>query len=129
MTEIFYTHRTRDGLKARIICNDRIGNGGNTSVVALVLSEIYNKESVYSYDASLSYYGGLRESPLDLFEYSFWQDVLVDTPILVKSYEQDAWLPRHFAKYEDNVVHFWLDGRTSHTTKVTVSAGFAKLKF
>lgn len=44
-----------------------------------------------------------------------WSRVEVDTKILV-SLDGKNWLKRHFAKYENNVVYAWADGRDSWTT-------------
>ena len=45
-----------------------------------------------------------------------WIKVEVDTPILVREYEDHEWERRHFAKYEDGVVYAWAGGETSWTT-------------
>ena len=42
-----------------------------------------------------------------------WLKVAVDTPILVKQYEQDKWEKRHFAYFKDERVYAWLCGETS----------------
>lgn len=42
-----------------------------------------------------------------------WSKVPVDTPILVRDSQDDEWLRRHFAKFEDGVVYAWDDGKTS----------------
>lgn len=42
-----------------------------------------------------------------------WSKVEVDTPILVKHYEDENWVKRHFAKYEYGDVFAWIDGITS----------------
>lgn len=47
------------------------------------------------------------EPPVD------WSKVAVDTPILVKDYEEGEWVRRHFAKYENNTVYTWSAGSTS----------------
>lgn len=47
------------------------------------------------------------EPPVD------WSKVAVDTPILVRDIESDAWTRRYFAKYEDNTVYAWDGGTTS----------------
>ena len=47
------------------------------------------------------------EPPVD------WSMVPVDTPILVRSAEEHAWIHRYFAKYENGSVYAWTDGRTS----------------
>lgn len=50
------------------------------------------------------------ETPVD------WSKVAVDTPILVRDEENDRWLRRHFAKYENNLFFAFGDGKTSFTT-------------
>ena len=47
------------------------------------------------------------EPPVD------WSKVAVDTPILVRDSEEEAWTKRHFAKYENETVYAWSGGRTS----------------
>lgn len=108
MTNPIYTHRTRDGHRARIICTDVKNN-----VYPVVAAIEYDAgEVVERYTKTLQYdiYG---ESDLDLFEYS-WSDVAIDTPIWVAN-SAGIWFPRHFAKYEGDKVFAWVNGRTSHT--------------
>ena len=53
---------------------------------------------------------------IDIAEYLSivdWSKVAVDTPILVKQYEQDKWEKRHFAYFKDERVYAWLCGATS----------------
>ena len=56
-----------------------------------------------------------------------WSKVEVDTPILVKNIESQAWIVKYFAKNEDGKVWCWSDGRTSYTTKSVCDWEFAKL--
>lgn len=46
------------------------------------------------------------EPPVD------WSKVAVDTPILVRDSEEEAWKKRHFAKYENGIVYAWSGGAT-----------------
>lgn len=47
-----------------------------------------------------------------------WSKVAIDTPILVKDYEHDNWLVRHFAGLNKlGKVYAWNDGKTSYTVK------------
>ena len=46
------------------------------------------------------------EPPVD------WSKVAVDTPILVRDREEDAWRRRYFAKYENGIVYAWSGGAT-----------------
>lgn len=50
-------------------------------------------------------------SPVD------WSKVPVDTPILVRDYEDNQWLHRHFAEYKNGFVYAWTDGYTSWSAK------------
>lgn len=47
------------------------------------------------------------EPPVD------WSKVAVDTPILVRDREEDAWRRRYFATYENGMLYAWADGATS----------------
>lgn len=48
-----------------------------------------------------------KESPID------WSKIPVDTPILVKDLEDGKWVNRHFARFTDNCIYAWSDGKTS----------------
>lgn len=59
-----------------------------------------------------------------------WSKVKVDTPILVKQYEQDELEKRHFAYFKDERVYAWLCGATSWSADYegdTTDWNFAKL--
>lgn len=59
-----------------------------------------------------------------------WSKVAVDTPILVRQYEQDEWEKRHFAYFKDGRVCAWLCGATSWSADYegdTTDWNFAKL--
>jgi hypothetical protein len=49
------------------------------------------------------------EPPVD------WHKVPVDTKILVRDSENEAWRKRHFAKFENGKIYTWNDGRSSFT--------------
>ena len=42
-----------------------------------------------------------------------WSKVAVDTPILVRDFEYEEWRDRYFARYENETIYVWCDGRTS----------------
>ena len=42
-----------------------------------------------------------------------WSKVKVDTPILVREFEEYPWRKRYFAKFEDGEVYAWNCGKTS----------------
>lgn len=46
-----------------------------------------------------------------------WTKVPVDTPIYVRDSEDESWYPRHFAKFENEKVFAWKEGRTSFSTE------------
>lgn len=57
-----------------------------------------------------------KDQLIDVAEYLGivdWSKVKIDTPILVKQYEQDKWEKRHFAYFKDERVYAWLCGATS----------------
>ena len=64
------------------------------------------------------------EPPVD------WSKVAVDTPILVRDREEEAWRKRHFAKYKNGMVYTWSAGSTSWSVSASsniVGWGMAKL--
>lgn len=46
-----------------------------------------------------------------------WSKVAVDTPILVKDDYYDKWEKAYFAKYEDEMIYVWSNGRTSFSAR------------
>ena len=62
-----------------------------------------------------------------------WNEVKIDTPILVKQREDSEWYNeewerRYFAKFEDGVIYAWDDGQTSWTAHNTMTSwNYAKL--
>lgn len=44
-----------------------------------------------------------------------WSQVKVNTPILVKDYDEQKWKKRHFAKCVDGNVFAWCYGKTSYS--------------
>nr|DAS04799.1 MAG TPA: hypothetical protein [Caudoviricetes sp.] len=46
-----------------------------------------------------------------------WSKVEVDTPILVKDDCDDKWEKAYFAKYEDEMIYAWGNGRTSFSAR------------
>lgn len=45
-----------------------------------------------------------------------WSKVSVDTPIYVRRRSSDEWEKKHFAKFENDYVYAWSDGKTSWST-------------
>lgn len=56
-----------------------------------------------------------------------WNNVEVDTPILVRDYEGQEWANRYFAKYENKTIYAWDSGRTSWTGDGVTEWKYAKL--
>lgn len=46
-----------------------------------------------------------------------WSKVAVDTPILVKDDCDNKWEKAYFAKYEDEMIYAWDNGRTSFSAR------------
>ena len=46
-----------------------------------------------------------------------WDEVEVDTKVLVRDRPYNEWLKRHFAKYENGKVYVFNDGRTSWSSR------------
>lgn len=57
-----------------------------------------------------------------------WSKVAVDTPILVRDSEDEAWQRRYFAKYENGLVYAWIYGYTSWSTPDGNMAAWAYAK-
>lgn len=56
-----------------------------------------------------------------------WSRVEVDTPILVREYEEQDWVKRYFAKYEGGKVYAWNSGCTSGTADNMYAWNYTKL--
>ena len=59
-----------------------------------------------------------------------WSKVAVDTPVLVRDFEEMKWGKRHFAFFKDGKVHTWDGGVTSWTCEnpnCVMSWKYAKL--
>lgn len=56
-----------------------------------------------------------------------WNNVEVDTPILVRDYEGQEWARRYFAKYENETIYAWDSGRTSWSGDGVTEWKYAKL--
>ena len=56
-----------------------------------------------------------------------WSKVKVDTPILVRADEEEAWDRRYFAKYENGHVYAWVGGCTSWTEENASAWKYAEL--
>lgn len=125
-----YTHKTRDGSRlARIILTDV--NSEMYPVVAVMREVDQEQEYVETYTADLRFNVTHHDHDYDLIEYSPWEDVKVDTKIMVRDGSAaDTWVPRYFSHYACGKVHAFVEGRTSWTkltTDPTMSWDQAKL--
>ncbi len=104
------TYITRNGQKVRIVC---------TNIKSLrPIMGVINNEEIVEFTKKGRYYSDDKKSELDLIrEYSFWNDIEVDTPIYVRNSDNGIWLHRHFAKYENGRISAWTYGRTSFTSE------------
>lgn len=83
---------------------------------------------------SINYYGyGISELTEMNFEEIIndidWSKVPVDTKILVSN-NKEEWFKRHFAKYENEKIYAWADGKTSFSAEYcndVISWDYAKL--
>ncbi len=110
--EVEKTYLTRDNHKVRILATD-IKNISYPVVGVLSYNE--NEEEVLSFTKEGKFYKSSSEVNKDdlVEEYSFWNDVKVDTKIFVKNYEDNEWQHKHFAKYEYGKVYAYSLGATS----------------
>lgn len=46
-----------------------------------------------------------------------WSKVKVDTPVLVRDFENQDWKKRHFAFFDDELIYTWDGGATSWSVK------------
>jgi hypothetical protein len=107
-----YTHKTKDGQLARILTTDlKTPHGGQPVLAAIV--KPYGYETLHSYTSDLKFYTDGRDSAMDLVECSPWDDVAVDTKVLVRNHGCNAWCNRYFAKYENGKVYAFDSGGTS----------------
>jgi hypothetical protein len=117
---ITYTHRTRAGQLARIICTDKVST--RYQVAALVFDG--NAEFVKVYTRDLKYLAdNPNEDSMDLLEgvepEIDWSKVAIDTPVWCRL--TGDWYKRHFAGVEKGTLKAWINGYTSHTITVADS--------
>ena len=56
-----------------------------------------------------------------------WNKIEVNTPILVRDCDDDRWIKRYFAKYENEIIYAWNSGATSWSTSHITGWKCAKL--
>lgn len=90
------------GDKFEVTINKVLSDGKDTC-----LYQIRGLDNVYLTEEDLD---AINSNKVD------WHTIPVDTMIYVRDSEEDEWKPRHFAKYEDDMIHTWVGGTTSFTT-------------
>jgi len=124
--ELGKTYITRAGEKVRIICTDRKSKSG-TMAIGLVAVDGKN-ETIYTYYSNGKVGLGNVVSNYDLVEeYSFWNDIKIDTKILVRDDEDEEWHRTYFAGYEYGKVLAFVNGGTSWNKKDKLEWNYAKL--
>ena len=110
--EIGKIYLTISGCKVRILATD-IKNENYPIIGALSFNN--NEEEILSWTKEGKIYKSSSEVNKDdlISEYSFWNDVKVDTKVLVRNYDSDEWVKRYFAKYQDGHVYVYDFGATS----------------
>ena len=116
---------TRDGSKARIICVDRMSK--DYPVIALIRDG--GGEGLTAHTADGLYLDKIEGSGRDLMPVPRLEDLKVDTPLLVRSFEGAEWTKRHFAKAVAGRATCWKSGATSWSAEpyATVAWDFWKL--
>ena len=56
-----------------------------------------------------------------------WNEVKIDTPILVRDNENGDWFKRYFAEYKNGKIYTWDNGHTSWETSRMIEWKYAKL--
>lgn len=64
----------------------------------------------------------------DSKEYIDWSKVAVDTKVLVRDWDEQEWLCRYFAKYENGQVYTWFSGGTSWSNPFRELAKWKQVK-
>ena len=86
------TYLTRDGQQARVLCTDL--KDEKFPVIAVVLSENKKEEYPFPYTLDGERYKSIMSDYDLISEYSFWNDVEVDTPIYVRDDEDECICPK-----------------------------------
>jgi len=123
--ELGKTYIARNGLIVRVIYIDgKFKNGA--SVVGLVMFD-NNAESIALYYSGGRYLENTTSGYDLIEEYSFWNDVEIDTKIFVRDDENDNWQYAYFAGYKEDKVCVFTHGSTSWSNKGIRYWKYAKL--
>jgi len=123
--ELNKIYRTRAGNKVRVVCIDR-KTINDVSVIGLIIFDD-NTESTALYYPDGNYLSSKINDNDLVEEYSPWNDVEIDTKILVRNNINNKWVPAYFAGYEYGVIKAFADGGTSWSRKDKRGWEYAKL--
>ena len=87
----------------------------STLFTEIEITKVYDL-SEYAFD-SLEFSTKDRDLLWNVEDKLDWDEVEVDTKVLVRDRPYNEWLKRHFAKYEDGKVYVFNDGRTSWSSR------------
>lgn len=108
-----YTHKTHHGKLARILATDVI----SLYPVVVAIQQPDGKETLERYASTLKFCIDGEYSDMDLMPYNPWEDVKVDTKVLVRDDVQGVrWYRRYFSHYADGKVYTFCSGCTSWST-------------
>lgn len=105
-----------------------VKNAGGCSFLTTNTPVIFNGRVDVTVGGSIRYAGligkvlpSLNENEIiDIAEYLGivdWSKVKVDTPVLVKDYENNSWKKRYFAYFQYDKVYTWGNGATSWSSE------------
>ena len=77
-----------------------------------------------AYDMMVWKYAKLAESEEPKVD---WNEVKIDTPIMVRDSENGDWFKRYFAEYKNGKIYTWDNGHTSWETSRMIEWKYAKL--
>lgn len=80
------------------------------------LDECNNIESVRCTELQSDHFDEYVKIIMEYEPKVHWENVEVDTKIMVKNEEMNKWNPKHFAKFENGKVYAWYNGRAEFTS-------------
>lgn len=68
-----------------------------------------------NYDRTIEFIMYLEDIVNGDFEETIdWENIPIDTPIIVRDFDSESWMMRHFAFYKFGKVYCWFDSYTSN---------------
>ena len=109
-------YRTRDGNSVRILCTDLKDSRWKVVAAVTVPQLGVNGDSmeVIKVHSETGKFGSATVAhSWDLIEVSPAEGYKVDDPVWVRDSKEEEWIPRYFAKYENDTFYAWVNGATS----------------